>query len=164
MKECVIPGSFDPITCGHMNLIERSAKIFDNVTVAVMVNISKSGVIPYQERVEIIRKACQKVPNVKVILWKGLLAEYIKEHPECVVIRSVRNCGEFEHEVMSADINRRLCPEMETLLLPASSELSEISSSAVREIASFGGNISGLVPSGVYKEIQKRLKEAAARI
>ena len=157
MKECVIPGSFDPITCGHMNLIERSAKIFDNVTVAVMVNISKSGVIPYQERVEIIHKACQKVPNVKVILWKGLLAEYIKEHPECVVIRSVRNCGEFEHEVMSADINRRLCPEMETLLMPASDGAQCISSSAVREIAAFGGDIREWIPPECTEEILKKL-------
>ena len=164
MNECVIPGSFDPITCGHMNLIERASRIFGFVTVAVMVNISKPAAIPYEEREKIIRKACSKIPNVRVILWKGLLADYIRENQGSVVIRSVRNAYESEHEIMAADINRRLCPGMETLLLPAAAECSDVSSSAVREIAAFGGDIRGMVPSNVYRDIKKRLKSTALSI
>ena len=161
MRTCVFPGSFDPITCGHMNLIERAARMYDSVTVAVMVNISKTGTIPYEERVNIIRKACSKITNVQVVLWKGLLADYIRENEGSVVIRSVRNIGEFEQEIRAAEINRRLCPGMETVLIPADPSLADISSSAVREISAFGGNIRNLVPAGVYSDIRKRLKAAA---
>ena len=164
MNACVFPGSFDPITRGHMNLIERAAKMYESVTVAVMVNISKSGAIPYEERVKIIRKACSKLPNVQVVLWKGLLADYIRENAGSVVIRSVRNTGEFEQEIRAAEINRRLCPGLETVLIPADPSLADVSSSAVREIAAFGGEIRGLVPAGVYSDIKKRLKDAAVRI
>lgn len=159
MRECVVPGSFDPITCGHISLVERTAKIYDSVTVAVMVNISKNGLIPYEERIRIIQKACSGIPNVKVILWKGLLADYIRNNPGSVVIRSVRNTVEFEHEFNSAEINRRLYPGMETLLMPAAAEWADVSSSAVREIAAFDGDIRGLVPANVYRDILKWVKK-----
>ena len=162
MSTCVFPGSFDPVTRGHMSLIERAAKMYDIVTVAVMVNIAKKGVIPYEERVAILRKACAKIPNVRVELWQGLLADYVKKHPETVVIRCVRNAGEAEQEIRNAGINRRLCPGMETLLMPSSSETADISSSAVREISAFGGDISGLVPKTVYREIMKYLTAVRA--
>ena len=152
---CVFPGSFDPVTVGHMDLIGRAAGIFDSVTVAVMVNISKNGMIPYEERVRILRKACAKFPNVQVELWKGLLADYLREHPSTVVVRSVRNAGEAELEIRTAAINRRLFPGAETLLIPASADLADISSSAVREIAGFGGDIREFVPKSVYREIMK---------
>ena len=159
MSACVFPGSFDPITCGHMNLIERAARMYDSVTVAVMVNISKSGTIPYEDRVKIIRKACSKIPNVQVVLWKGLLADYIRDHAGSVVIRSVRNTGEFEQEIRAAEINRRLCPGMETVLIPADPSLADVSSSAVREIAAFGGGIVQFVPKGLAKEIGRLLSK-----
>ena len=152
---CVFPGSFDPVTVGHMDLIGRAAGMFDSVTVAVMVNISKNGMIPYEERVRILRKACAKFPNVQVELWKGLLADYLREHPSTVVVRSVRNAGEAELEIRTAAINRRLFPRAETLLIPASADLADISSSAVREIAGFGGDIREFVPKSVYREIMK---------
>lgn len=152
---CVFPGSFDPVTVGHMDLIGRAAGMFDSVTVAVMVNISKNGMIPYEERVRILRKACAKFPNVQVELWKGLLADYLREHPSTVVVRSVRNAGEAELEIRTAAINRRLFPGAETLLIPASADLADISSSAVREIAGFGGDIREFVPKSVYREIMK---------
>lgn len=163
MSACVFPGSFDPITRGHLDLIRRAAGIFDGVTVAVMVNISKKGVIPYEERVRIIRKACAKIPGVRVELWRGLLAEYMKEHPRSVVIRSVRNTGEFETEILAADMNRRIYPETETLLLPPDPAWRDLSSSAVREIAAFGGDIRGLVPGSVYRDIMKWLNAPAVR-
>ena len=154
---CVFPGSFDPVTVGHMDLIGRAAGMFDSVTVAVMVNISKNGMIPYEERVRILRKACAKFPNVQVELWKGRLADYLREHPSTVVVRSVRNAGEAELEIRTAAINRRLFPGAETLLIPASADLADISSSAVREIAGFGGDIREFVPKSVYREIMKYL-------
>ncbi len=163
MKDCVIPGSFDPITRGHLNLIERCSAMFDTVTVAVMVNIHKPGAIPHGDRVEIIRKACGKMANVEVVLWKGLLADYMREHPGSAVIRSVRNCAEFETEITSAAINRRLYPGCETLLMPAAPEWADISSSAVREIAAFGGDIHPLVPGNVWRLIMKKLSEAGEK-
>ena len=99
MSACVFPGSFDPITRGHLNLIERAARLYDSVTVTVMVNISKTGIFPYEERVQLIRKACRGIPNVRAELWKGLLSDYMREHPGSVVLRCVRNTEEFEQEM-----------------------------------------------------------------
>ena len=161
MSACVFPGSFDPVTRGHLNLIERAAKIYDSVTVAVMVNIAKSGVIPYAERAGILRTACADLPNVRVELWEGLLADYMRDHPGSVVIRCVRNTAEFEKETCIAETNRRLCPGLETLLMPAAPEWADVSSSVVREIAAFGGDIRGLVPSKAYRKIMKYLSAEA---
>ena len=162
MSACVFPGSFDPITRGHVDLIERVAVLFDSVTVTVMVNRSKTGMIPYEERVLLIRKACAHLPNVKVELWKGLLADYMRDRPGSVVIRGVRGENEFGQEMLSADMNRRLNPSMETLLIPASTEWLGVSSSAVREIASFGGDIREYVPECICREIRKWFNPAEA--
>ena len=91
MSDCVIPGSFDPVTLGHLDLIRRAAALFENVTVTVMVNKEKNGCIPYEDRVRLIRKACGDIPNVKADLWTGLLADYMRQRPDTVVIRGVRN-------------------------------------------------------------------------
>ena len=157
MSACIFPGSFDPITCGHMNLIERAAVMFDHVTVTVMVNRSKNGIIPYEERVRLIRKACEGFANVKAELWEGLLADYMRQHPGSIVIRGVRNSGDFEKELAAADMNRRLYNSMETLLIPALPEWANLSSSAVREVASFGGSISGMVPACILETVKKWL-------
>ena len=158
MSDCVIPGSFDPITLGHLDLIRRTAALFGNVTVTVMVNKEKNGCIPYEDRVRLIRKACGDIPNVKADLWTGLLADYMRQRPDTVVIRGVRNAGEFEKEQTAAAVNRRLYPGMETLMMPASEGWNEVSSSAVREIASFGGNFRPFVPECIYPELEKWLK------
>ena len=158
MGSCVFPGSFDPVTCGHMDLIKRASVLFDSVTVAVMVNISKSGVIPFNDRVGILKKACRKIENVKVELWTGLLVDYMKMHPGSVILRGVRNAQEFEQEINAADINRRILPGTETFLIPASPEWTGVSSSMIRELASFGGNFKQFVPNSVFKDIQKHLK------
>lgn len=157
MNTCIFPGSFDPITRGHMDLIRRVAELFDQVIVTVMINREKSGTIPHKERVKIIRKACTGIPNVRVDFWDGLLSEYASGHPGSVIVRGVRNSGEFEREKTAAAINRTLCPGLETLLIPAADEWADVSSSAVREIASFGGDFSAFVPDAVYAEIRKWL-------
>ena len=158
MKSCVFPGSFDPPTCGHMELIRRASKLFDSVTVAVMVNRSKKGIIPLEERVRMLRKACGDCPGVRVELWEGLLADYIRIHPGCAVIRGIRGADEYEREASSAAVNRILNPEMETVFLPAAGDTASVSSSAVREVASFGGNYSAMVPAVILEDVDQYMQ------
>jgi len=157
MSSCVIPGSFDPLTIGHMDLIERAAKLFDRVTVVVMVNIHKQGVFSPDERVRLIQKACADLPGVRVEKWSGLLNEYMREKGEKIVIRGARGMAEYDGETAAAAANRMLNPEMETLLMPAAGDLACISSSMVREVAAFGGDVKKLVPEKIAEEIAKAL-------
>ena len=157
MSSCILPGSFDPVTNGHLNLIERVAGIFENVLVTVMINRGKSGCIPLEERVRMIRKACWKIPNVKVDMWDGLLSDYVRQHPGSVVVRGIRNVSEFEQEKTAAEINRQLLPGLETLLIPSMDDMDSVSSSTVREIASFRGDISRYIPDCIYPEVLRWL-------
>ena len=160
MSSCVFPGSFDPPTRGHIDLIRRAAAMYDQVTVTVMVNVSKAGTIPWEERVRMLEKACRDIPNVRVDLWKGLLADYMRRQEEpAVVIRGVRNAAEYEREAEAAAVNRTLCPGLETVLIPASDGMGMVSSSTVREIAAFGGNYDFLVPDGIRQDIARFLKK-----
>ena len=159
MNSCVFPGSFDPVTRGHMDIIARAAGLFDRVTVAVMVNIHKQGVLKPEERVDLLRKACAGLPNVRVVRWDGLLADYMRRNGEKCLIRGVRGSVEYESETVNAQINRMLNPEVETLFMPAAEGLGCVSSSAVREIASFGGDISPYVPESVAEEIRNLLSK-----
>ena len=158
MSSCIFPGSFDPMTCGHLDLIRRAAVLFETVTVTVMVNRAKKGCIPFEDRVRMIQKACAGIPNVKADMWIGLLSDYMRDHPGCAVIRGIRTAQEFEQETIAAAVNRQLYPGMETVLIPAKEELSAVSSSIVREIASFGGDYSRFVPECNLKELKKWLK------
>ena len=160
MRYCVFPGSFDPPTRGHLDLIRRAAAMYDRVTVTVMVNVAKQGTIPWEERVRMLEKACADMPNVRVELWKGLLADYMrKQKKPAVVIRGVRNAAEFEHETEAAAVNRMLCPGLETVLIPASEGMGMVSSSTVREIAAFGGTYDFLIPPEIQKDIDRYLKK-----
>ena len=159
MSSCVIPGSFDPVTKGHMDLIRRAAGIFDRVTVVVMVNIHKRGTFEPEERVRLLEKACGGIPNVRVDRWKGLLSGYMREKGERTVVRGVRSGTEFDAETASAKANRMLNPEMETMLIPAGDGMDWISSSAVREIAAFGGDPRDFVPEECAEEILEGLKK-----
>ena len=162
MSHCIFPGSFDPPTRGHMDLIRRAARLFDRVTVTVMVNKAKNGVIPWEERVRMLEKACRDIPNVRVELWKGLLADYVrKQESPCAVLRGIRSGAEGEQEITAAGINGLLCPGLETILMPAADGLARVSSSAVREIASFGGNYNFLVPEEILEDIGKYLNPGA---
>ena len=159
MSSCVIPGSFDPVTLGHMDLIRRAAGIFDRVTVVVMVNIHKQGTFSPEERVALLEKACRKEPRVRVDRWEGLLSEYMRRQGERTVVRGVRNGTEYDTEVAAAQANRMLNPGMETLLMPAGDGNQWISSSAVREIAAFGGDYQSWIPSECVEEIGRRLSK-----
>ena len=146
------------MTLGHLDLIQRAASIFDDVTVAVMVNRAKTGCIPYEERAEMIVSACRGMENVHVDMWQGLLADYMRMHPGSVVLRGIRSASDYEYEAGSAAINRRLCPGLETVFLPASDGLDCVSSSVVREIAAFGGEYGAFVPACNRKKLKKWLK------
>ena len=157
MKSCVFPGSFDPFTQGHMDLIRRAAKMFDRVTVTVMINIRKKGALTPAKRVKLLKKACEGMENVRVDRWDGLLADYMREKGETCVIRGVRNAAEYASESAAAAINKLLNPEMETVMIPASDGLAHVSSSAVRELAIFGGDVRAFVPENVAEEIAAAL-------
>lgn len=159
MSSCVFPGSFDPVTAGHMDVIKRAAAVFDTVRVTVMINVKKQGNIPVEDRIRMLKKACRRTPNVQVDQWDGLLADYMREYGEKVLIRGVRGNAEFEHEYTTAVINRMLNDQFETFLIPSDPKLSAVSSSAVREILAFGGEIKGLVPDTCLKDIREILSK-----
>ncbi len=159
MSSCVFPGSFDPVTAGHMDVIKRAAAVFDTVRVTVMINLKKQGSIPFEDRIRMLKKTCRMFPNVQVDQWDGLLADYMREYGEKVLIRGVRGSAEFEHEYTTAVINRMLNDQFETFLIPSDPKWSAVSSSAVREILAFGGEIKGLVPDTCLKDIREILSK-----
>ena len=159
MLSCVFAGSFDPVTAGHMDIISRAAVLFGKVRVTVMHNVHKSGSISVEERIHLLQKACKCFPNVEVDRWEGLLADYMRDRGESILIRGCRNASEFEQEYTASLVNKRLYNQFETLLIPSNPQLSAVSSSAVREVFRFGGDIAGLVPDECLKDIQKLLSK-----
>ncbi len=158
MSSCVFPGTFNPVTRGHMDLIRRASRIFDRVTVTVMVNIHKTTGADAQQRMKLLEQACAGLENVRVDKWEGLLSEYMRLNGEHCVIRGVRDGTEFDTEMAASRANRQLNPEMETVLLPADPRFSWLSSSAVREMAAFGADIGPYVPEGLEEEIRQSLR------
>lgn len=157
MKEsvCLFPGSFDPVTNGHMDVIRRAAKIFDRVVVGVLHNPDKQGLFSVEQRVAMLKKACADIPQAEVIAYGGLLADLTREKNIRVVIRGVRGTGDLESETAMARINGQLDPGLETLLLPASPGCGEISASMVRQLAQFGADLKPYVPRAVLRDIRK---------
>ncbi len=157
MKEsvCLFPGSFDPVTNGHMDVIRRAAKIFDRVIVGVLHNPDKQGLFSVEQRVAMLKKACADIPQAEVIAYGGLLADLTREKNIRVVIRGVRGTGDLESETAMARINGQLDPGLETLLLPASPGCGEISASMVRQLAQFGADLKPYVPRAVLRDIRK---------
>ena len=157
MKEsvCLFPGSFDPVTNGHMDVIRRAAKIFDRVVVGVLHNPDKQGLFSVEQRVTMLKKACADIPQAEVIAYGGLLADLTREKNIRVVIRGVRGTGDLESETAMARINGQLDPGLETLLLPASPGCGEISASMVRQLAQFGADLKPYVPRAVLRDIRK---------
>ena len=143
---CLYPGSFDPVTLGHLDVIRRAAAIFDTVVVGVLHNPEKKGCFSVEQRVDMLQRACRDIPNVQVISYGGLLAQLTKEAGISVVVRGVRGVADLESETAMARINHQLNPTLETLFLPASPEMGEISASMVRQLAAFGADLSAYVP------------------
>ncbi len=157
MAKAVYPGSFDPLTVGHMDLIRRGAAIFEELTVAVLHNHEKSPLFSVEERVNMIKEAVKDIPNVKVDYFSGFLADYAKAHGISVSLRGLRTPSDFEYELPTAQFNRILSEgSVETLFMATSLEYAHLSSSAVREVAKFKGDISGLVPECILKDIYEK--------
>ena len=159
MKIAIYPGSFDPVTNGHFDVIKRAAKLFDKLIVVVMVNAGKRATFTPEERVEFLRIATEGIPKVEVDYHSGLLADYAKEKHACTVVKGLRAVSDYESEFQMALANRKLNPNLETVFLPARGEYQFLSSSIVREIAGYGGDISGMVPHTIEKEIAAKLKK-----
>ena len=158
MKIAVCPGSFDPATNGHLDIIERSSKLFDKVIVAVLNNPSKQALFSVEERVEILKKTCGFMKNVEIDSFSGLLIEYAKSKNANAIVKGLRAVSDFEYELQMALMNKKLNSEIETVFIMTSSRYSYLSSSIVKEVARFGGCIRGLVPEIIESEIYKRFR------
>ncbi len=154
----VYPGSFDPITLGHLDIISRAALMFDKLIVVVMKNVNKSGSFSPEERRRLIEKSVLGIKNVEVDIYDGLLADYAKKVNACAIIKGLRAMSDFEYEFQMALTNKRLNPDVETLFLTTSAENMYLSSSMVKQIAGLGGDISDFVPESIRSDITKRLK------
>lgn len=157
-RTAVIPGSFDPVTNGHIDIIERSSNIFDRVIVAVLENPSKTPLFSVEERVEMLKEVTSHLPNVEIGSFKGLLANYMNAKNAKVIVKGLRAVSDFEYEFQMALINNKLNPEIETLFMMTNNKYSYLSSSAVKQIASFGGCIKDLVPDCLVTRILMKLR------
>ena len=158
MSKVVCPGSFDPITFGHLDIIERASKIFDEVVIAVLVNKTKSTLFSVDERIEMIKEVTKKFKNVSVDSWSGLLVEYCANNNISMIVKGLRAVSDFDYELQMSQINLQL-KGIETIFMSTSPVHSFLSSSLVKEIANYGGDVSNYVPA----EILSRLKTRVAR-
>lgn len=158
MRIGICPGSFDPVTLGHMDIISRACKIFDKVIVAVPVNPDKRASFTVEERMEMLRTVTADMENVEVDCVRGLLADYASEKHATAIVKGLRAISDFEYEFQMALTNKKLNPNLETLFLTAEADSMYLSSSMVREIASMGGDISNFVPACIHDRIVERLK------
>ncbi|MBU5437747.1 pantetheine-phosphate adenylyltransferase [Tissierella sp. MSJ-40] len=154
----IYPGSFDPVTFGHLDIIERCAKKFDKVIVAVLNNSSKKGVFTLGERMELLREVVKDYPNVEIDTFSGLLTEYANEKECTTMVRGLRAVSDFEYEMQMALVNRKLYDEIETLFMVSSGKYAYLSSSIVKEVAMFNGDISCFVPKVVEEALKNKLK------
>lgn len=154
MKRAIYPGSFDPITNGHLDILDRALKIFPEITIVVAGTGQKNPLFSPDERVEIIRHAVKDRKGVKVDRWAGLIMDYAIEHKQHAVIRGLRAASDFEYEFMMASMNKQIHPEVETLFMMTGSNLFFVSSSMVKELARYGGDISPYVPRVVVEELK----------
>ncbi len=145
MNTVVYPGTFDPITHGHTDLVQRAAKLFDKVIVGVAANPKKNPLLPLERRVELTRQVLAHLPNVEVVGFSNLLAEFVREHQGNIILRGLRAVSDFEYEFQLADMNRKLAPGIESLFLTPTNHLSFVSSTLIREIAALRGDITEFV-------------------
>lgn len=154
----ICPGSFDPVTNGHLDVFTRAARIADEVTVAVLVNRSKSGLFSVDERMEILRDVTASLPNVRVDSFHGLLVDYCREHGIQAIMKGLRAVSDFDYELQMAQMNYRLA-DVETLFVSTNPQYSFLSSSLIKEIARFGGDVEGLVPQAVLDRLPAKFSD-----
>ncbi len=158
MRIAIYPGSFDPITNGHLDIIQRASRLYDKVVVGVLRNGGKNPVFDPEERVSMIREVTADMDNVEVDSFKGLLVDFAKEKNASVIVKGLRTTMDFEYEFQMALLNKALNPEYETMFMMTDSKYSYISSSMVKELAGFKGDLTGLVPAGIINKIQEKYK------
>ena len=157
MKIAIYPGSFDPVTIGHLHIIRSAANIFDKLVVCVMVNAGKNPMFTLEERVDFIRRVTADLPNVEVDSSGDLLAEYAKNKGDCVIVKGLRAGSDFEYEFQMALINRKINPDLDTMFLTAEHQYTYLSSSTVKELGAYGVDLSDFLPEQIIPDFQKRI-------
>ena len=157
MKIAIYPGSFDPVTVGHLNIIRRAAKILDHLVVCVMVNAGKNPMFTQAERVDIIRRVTADIPNVEVDSSSELLAEYAKRKGSCVIVKGLRAGSDFENEFQMAMINNKINSDLDTMFLTAEHQYMSLSSSTVKELAAYNVDLSDFLPTQIIEDFKKRV-------
>ena len=157
MIKAVFPGSFDPPTNGHLDIVQRASKLFDDLDVVISVNPNKQYMFSEQERLEMLKELLKDYKNVQVHLWEGLIVNYAKETGAKVLIRGIRSSNDFSYEFELAHMNQNLNPQIETMFLPSKEKWGVVKSSSIKELALFGGDISRMVPPLVVDALKKKL-------
>ena len=158
LRKAIFAGSFDPITNGHLDIIERASKIFDELQIGVLYNPNKKGLFNFEERVKLIESCTSHLNNIKVVSFEGLLVDYCRENGIDTLVRGIRSSADVEYELQMAHMNKELNSDIETIILPTSTKYSFVSSSLVKELVSFNADIKNLVPSVVLEELKKKNK------
>ena len=164
MRRAVCSGSFDPVTYGHIDIFERASKMFDEIIVGVFHNIRKKAFFPIEERVSLIREATSHIDNLKVASFSGILPDFMHENSASVIVRGLRSVTDFEYELQEAQMIKHISPDIETIFMLTAQDYYFLSSSGVRELALFHGNVKGLVPPCVEKAINRRISEMSTKI
>ncbi len=159
MRKAVYPGSFDPVTFGHLDIIERSARMSDHLIIGVLNNNSKTPLFSAEERVNMLKSLTNDFPNVEVKAFGGLLVDFVRANEADAVIRGLRAVTDFEYELQIAQINRVMAPEVDTVFLTTNLKYSYLSSSIVKEIASYDGDLSAFVPAGIAELVKKKMED-----
>lgn len=157
-KVAMFPGSFDPPTLGHIDIIERCSKLYDKVFVVIAQNIQKHALFDAEERKSLLEESISKIKNVEVCIWNGLLVDFAKQNEIGVLIRGLRNESDFSYEFEVAQLNKQLLPNLEILFMPCDPKLLLVRSSSIKELASFGADIKSMVPKNVAKKISLKQK------
>ena len=161
MRRAVYPGSYDPVTNGHIDIVERAAGLFDEVIVAVLINKTKHGLFSVDERIDMLRHVTSHLPGVRVDSWHGLLVDYCRTHDVSVIVKGLRAVSDFDYELQMAQMNQQLSG-VETLFMPTNPLWSFLSSSLVKEVAAYGGDVAHLVPDIVHRQLLARSAEHRA--
>ncbi|MCI5728488.1 MAG: pantetheine-phosphate adenylyltransferase [Clostridia bacterium] len=157
MSIAICPGSYDPVTLGHLDIITRTSRIFDHVIVAVMINPNKKTSFTVEERIDLLRRATEGIPGVEVVGFTGLLADYAHRRGATAIVKGLRAVTDFEYEFQMALTNKKLAPDVETLFMTTRSEYMYLSSSMVKQVAMFGGDISEDIPACILEDVKKRI-------
>jgi len=159
MRIAVYPGSFDPITNGHIDIVERAAEVFDKVYVAILKNSSKHPLFSVPEREELINRVTKHISNIEVVSFDGLLVDFMREKSATVIVKGLRAISDFEYEFQMALTNRQLAPEVETLFMMTKAQNQYLSSSIVKEIAKYNASLDGMVPDEIQADIYQKIKQ-----